>query len=73
MATEGNFTKETTIYVSTASKLTAGETQNVIDELLHIIGYPSDYAGFKFQFIDGGDLVQANARVDSQFRVSIGD
>jgi hypothetical protein len=73
MTTEGNFSKETTIYVSTSSTLTFDQTQNVISELLHIIGYPNNYTGFKFQFVEGGDLVQANASVDSKFRVSIGD
>lgn len=73
MATERTFLKETTIYVSTSSKLTFDQTQNVIHELLHIIGYPNNYSGFNFQFIDGGNLIQANASVDSNFRVSIGD
>ena len=73
MVMEANFTMETTIYVSTESKLTSDQTQNVIHELLRIIGYPDNYKGFKFQFVDGGTSVQANASVDSAFRVSIGN
>jgi len=73
MATEGDFSGKTTIYVSTSSKLTFDQTQNVIDELLGIIGYPKTYAGFQFQFIDDGELIHANASVDSNFKVSIGD
>jgi hypothetical protein len=73
MATTGKLSAETTIYVATSSKLTFDQTQNVIHELLRIIGYSSDYSGFKFQFIEDGDLIQANASVDSKFKVSIGD
>jgi hypothetical protein len=73
MATTGRLSGETTVYVSTSSKLTSDQTQNVIHELLRIIGYPSNYSGFNFQFIDDGELIQANASVDSNFRVSIGD
>jgi hypothetical protein len=71
MATEGTFSRETTIYVSTASKLNFEQSQSVTDELLRIIGHPNDYAGFKFQFIEEGDITQAHACVDSKLRVSI--
>jgi hypothetical protein len=37
------------------------------------MGYPKNYSGFKFQFIDSGSLIQANAFVDGNFKVSIGD
>jgi len=73
MATKEKFAKETTVYVSTSSKLTVDQTQNVIGELLRIIGYPNNYSGFKFQFVDDGELIHANASVDSNLRVSIGD
>ena len=73
METEGEFSKKTTIYVSTSTKLSVEQTQNATNELLRIIGYPNNYTGFKFHFIDGGDLIQANASVDSEFHVSIGN
>jgi hypothetical protein len=73
METEGKLTRETTIYVSTTSKLNLEQTQSITDELLRIIGFPNGYQGFKFHFIDDGDLVQANASVDSALRVSIKD
>jgi hypothetical protein len=73
MAMAGKFSGETTIYVSAPSKLTSDQAQNVINELLRIIGYPNDYSGFKFQFIDDGDLIRANASVDSELKISIGD
>lgn len=71
MATDGSFATETNIYVSTASKLNFEQTQSVTNELLHILGYPNSYTGFKFHFIDGGDLIQANASVDHKLKVSI--
>jgi hypothetical protein len=71
MATEGTFSRETTIYVSTASKLNFEQTQSITRELLSIMGHPNDYSGFKFQFIDEGALVQANASVDNELKVSI--
>jgi len=73
MTSEESFSRETTIYVSTMSKLTVDQTQKVVNDLLRIMGYPSNYSGFKFQFIDAGNLVRANAFVDSNFKVSIGD
>jgi len=71
MTTEGNFSNETNIYVSTSTKLNFEQTQSVTSELLHILGYPNGYTGFKFHFIDDGDLVQANASVDNELHVSI--
>jgi hypothetical protein len=73
VTTEGSFSKETNIYVSTSSKLNVAQTQSVTNELLHILGYPNTYSGFKFHFIDSGDLIQANAFVDSDLKVSIGN
>jgi hypothetical protein len=72
MATEG-LSEKTAIYVSTSSKLNVEQTQSITSELLRIIGYPSNYNGFKIHFIDEGDLVQANAYVDSNFKISIGN
>ena len=71
MTTEGNFSRETNIYVSTTSKLNVEQTESVTNELLHILGYPNNYSGFKFHFIDSGDLIQANASVDNDLKVSI--
>jgi hypothetical protein len=71
MVTDGNFARETNIYVSTISKLNFEQTQSVKNELLHILGYPDTYTVFKFHFIDGGDLTQANASVGGALRVSI--
>jgi hypothetical protein len=70
MATEVKNSRETTIYVSTSSKLNFEQTQSITNELLRIIGFPND-TGFKFHFIDEGDLIQANASVDNELRVSI--
>jgi len=73
MENEGEFSRKTTIYVSTSSKLNVEQTQSITGELLRIIGYPAASPAVQFQFIDGGELVQANASVDSEFRVSIKD
>ena len=59
MASEANFQRETTIYVSTRSKLNVEQTQTITNELLRIIGHPNNYAGFKFEFIDESNLIQA--------------
>ena len=71
MATEGNFSNETTIYVSTQSKLNFEQTQSITDELLRIIGYTNYHPEFRFRFIAGGDLVQAHASVDNELKVSV--
>jgi hypothetical protein len=62
---------ETIIYISTASKLTFEQTQNVTNELLRMIGYPIGYSGFKFQFIEESDLIEANASVDRNLKISV--
>jgi hypothetical protein len=72
MATEG-LSEKTAIYVSTSSKLNVEQTQSITSELLRIIGYPDNYNGFNIHFIDEGSLVQANAYVDSNFKISIGN
>ena len=71
MTTEGNFSAETTIYVSTSSKLNAEQTQSITDELLRIIGCGDCSPGCKFRFIDEGELVEAHASVDSELKVSV--
>jgi hypothetical protein len=68
---EGKFIMKTTIYVSTTSALNFEQTQSVTNELLRILGYPDDYAGLTFQFINAGNLIQANASVDKELRVSV--
>ena len=72
MATEG-LSEKTAIYVSTSSKLNVEQTQSITHELLRIIGYPDNYTGFNIHFINEGNLVQANAYVDSNFKISIGN
>ncbi|HZY37014.1 MAG TPA: hypothetical protein VFE53_10215 [Mucilaginibacter sp.] len=72
MAKEG-LSGETAIYVSTSSKLNVEQTQSITHELLRIIGYPSNYEGFKIHFVAEGEGVQANAYVDSNLKVSIGN
>ena len=72
MATAGP-SGETAIYVSTSSELDVEQTRSITDELLRIIGYPSNYNGFKIHFIAQEEGVQANAYVDSNFKVSIGN
>jgi hypothetical protein len=72
MATEGQ-SERTAIYVSTSSKLDMEQTQSITHELLRIIGYPNNYKGFKIHFIDGDERIQANAYVDSNLKVSIGN
>lgn len=64
---------ETAIYVSTAAKLNSEQTKSITDELLRIIGYPSNYDGFKIHFVSAGDNVEANAFVSSDLKISIGD
>ena len=71
MASEGNFLKETIIYVSTQSKLNFEQTQSITNELLHIIGYTNPYPEVRFRFIDEGDLIQAHASVDNQLKISV--
>jgi len=71
MTTEGIFSRETTIYVSTSSKLNAQQTKSVSNELLHLMGCPNCNSGFNFEFIDAGDLIQANASVDKELKVSV--
>ena len=71
MTTIACFSRETDIYVSTSLKLNVEQTQSVTCDLLKLLGYPSTYHGFKFHFIDEGDLVQANASVDDDLKVVI--
>jgi hypothetical protein len=71
MTTEGIFSMETTIYVSTSSKLSSEQTQSVTNELLQLMGYQDCYPELNFQFIDAGDLIEANASVDNELKVSI--
>jgi hypothetical protein len=71
MATEGKVSRETTIYVSTSSKLNFEQTQSITNELLQIIGYPNSNAGVKFRFIDEGDLIQAHASVNNELKISV--
>jgi len=71
MATEVKNSRETTIYVSTSSKLNFEQTQSITNELLRIIGFPNDNGGLKFRFIDQGDLIEANASVDNDLKLSI--
>jgi hypothetical protein len=71
MANEDKFSRETTIYVATTTKLNFEQTQSITNELLRIIGYPNSNPGFKFHFIEEGDLIQANASVDSDLKVSV--
>ncbi len=70
MAIEENFSMETIIYVSTASKLTFEQTQSITNALLHIMGYPGFYKGLKFRFIDGGET-EAHASVDNELKISV--
>jgi len=72
MATK-ELSEKTAIYVSTTSQLNVEQTQSITNELLRIIGYPNNYTGFNIHFIAEEDGVQANAYVDSQLRVSIGN
>jgi len=71
MTTEGVFSRETTIYVSTSSKLNSEQTQSVTNELLHLMGYPNYDPRFNFEFMDADDLVEANASVDNELRISV--
>ena len=72
MATEG-LSEKTAIYVSTLTKLNVEQTKSITNELLRIIGYPDNYTGFKIHFIAEEEGVQANAYVDRNFKVSIGN
>ena len=71
MATEGNFSTETTIYVSTSSRLNAEQTQSITQELLQIMGCTNGCPGCKFRFINEGELVEAHAYVDNKLKVSV--
>ncbi len=71
MTTKGNFSNETTIYVSTKAKLNVEQTQSITDELLGIMGYTDSYRGVRIRFIDEDGLTQANASVDHNLKVSI--
>ena len=71
--TTGGSQAATAIYVSTPSKLNDEQTKSITDELLRIIGYPSNYDGFEINFVSAGDDVQANAYVSSDLKISIGD
>jgi hypothetical protein len=62
---------ETTIYVSTKSKLDEEQTQSITDELLRIIGYTNYHPELKFQFIEEGSLIQAHASVDNNLNLSV--
>jgi hypothetical protein len=70
MATEEIFSMETTIYVSTVSKLTFEQTQSISNELLHIMGYPDFHKGFNFRFVDGSEM-EAHAAVDNELKISV--
>ena len=71
MTTEGVFSSETDIYISTKAKLNAEQTQSVTEELLHLMGYQSSNLGFNFHFIEESDLIEANASVDNELKVSV--
>lgn len=71
MTTSG-LSGKTSIYVSTLSQLNAGQRDNITHELLRIMGYPANYDGFNIHFVNEGNEVQANAYVNSDFKVSIG-
>jgi hypothetical protein len=71
MTTDGIFSRETTIYVSTALKLNSEQTQNVTHKLLKLMGCQNYNPGFNFEFIDASDLVEANASVDSELNVLV--
>jgi hypothetical protein len=71
MTTEGIYSRETDIYVSTKAKLNSEQTQSVTEELLHLMGYQSSNLGFNFHFIEDGDLIEANASVDNELKVSV--
>ncbi|MBB3057149.1 hypothetical protein [Mucilaginibacter gotjawali] len=53
------FSKENAVLVSVPSKLSLEQTQHITKEILGIVGCPSCYSGFKFQFIDEGEIITA--------------
>lgn len=71
MTTEGNFTKPTTIYVSTRSKLNIEQTQSIANELLSIMGYTNENRGVNFRFTANDGLTQAHASADDRLLLSI--
>ena len=71
MEAAGKFSRATIICVSTSSKLDVEQTQYITGELLRIIGSPGNSSAVKFQFIEAGGMMQANAYVDNQLKISL--
>jgi hypothetical protein len=69
MATEKKFAKGSTVFVSVPPKLTFEQTQHVTKQILGIVGCPTCYSGFKFQFIDEGELISAQFGADREINV----
>ena len=71
MATEGKFSKGSTILVSVPANLTLTQSQSVTAEILRAAGHPTCFSGFKFQFLDEADAVSAHIAVDKQLKASV--
>ncbi|MDR3695523.1 hypothetical protein [Mucilaginibacter sp.] len=59
MSAGRKFSKENTVFVAVPSKLSLDQTQHITKEILGIVGCPTCYSGFKFQFIDEGEMITA--------------
>ena len=70
MENRKTFSKESPIYVATSSKLNLEQTLHVTREVLGLVGCPTCFSGFKFQFIDEGEMISARIGVDNQLNVS---
>jgi len=71
MATEGKFSKGSTVLVSVPSNLNAEQSQTALVEILRAAGHPTCFSGFKFQFLDEADAVSAHIVVNRQLKASV--
>ncbi len=70
METKRTFSKERVITVATSSKLTLDQTLQITKDVLGHVGCPHCFSGFKFNFTDEGEMINARLNVDGQINVS---
>ena len=63
------FSKASTIFVSVPSKLNLEQTHDLTKKLLGLVGCPTCFSGFRFNFIEEEELI--SARVSERGEVNV--
>jgi hypothetical protein len=71
MSTQGKFSQGSTILVSTPANLSLEQSQEALSAILSAAGHPRCFSGFKFQFLEEADAVNAHIVVDKQLKASV--